>query len=112
MKRVVIILGLSFSTIAMAAREVDASYMSRVTIDKPACSGDTECTKAMEKMKRTARSKANIEAKGFANNLCKQLGHHRGELKYFSIRDNDLLNKGHAIEFIMSGTVYARCFND
>jgi hypothetical protein len=112
MKRGFMVFAVLFSTVASAAREVDQKWATQVVLDKPSCSGDTECTRAMDLLKSQARSKAKSEAKVAATNLCKMLGHVRGELKYLSISEMIPRPEGGSIRFYVSGTLYARCFND
>lgn len=112
MRTFVVVVGALFSTVAMAARELDTDFMARIMMDRPECSGDTECTKAVEKLTRDAGRKADAEARQFANDFCKKLGHYRGELKYFAKHETNMLPNGSQIEVIMTGKVYAKCFDD
>ena len=57
------VVGLLLSPLAYAAMDVDLNWMVTVTLDKPICSGDYECTKAAEKLNSEAKSKAKEKRK-------------------------------------------------
>ena len=95
--------------LAYAAMDIDSTYTTTIRKDVPVCSGDYECTKAIDvqraQVKREVR--AEIKQKDYCSNEARVFGGQKGELKSVYVSEINAVPDGS--QFIYYATAKVVC---
>ena len=79
-----------------AAMDIDSSHLATIHKDMPDCSGDYECTKALEVLEAQVRreAKAEIKSRDLCSSVARTFGGSKGMLKIAYVTDLSVLPDG------------------
>ena len=81
---------------AFAGMDIDSSHLVTIHKDMPDCSGDYECTQAIEKQQSQVKreAKAEVKSKRLCSDVARTFGGSKGVLKSAYVADLNVLPDG------------------